>query len=140
MTCRSLNVHDSQTHPCRLCRSLQDPVFLAWKRAAGPSARGEDWVLQHLAEQILRGCELPRQSWLTCVDILCSVSYGKFEIMRQLCTVHKRKTSKGIHIPTTMSIRDTSPPQTKLANLVCWLANKPWTFVSGHSIRAPVRG
>ncbi|CAE7755121.1 TATDN2 [Symbiodinium sp. CCMP2456] len=25
----------------------KDPVFLAWKRAAGPSARGEDWVLQH---------------------------------------------------------------------------------------------
>ncbi|CAE7721867.1 fscn [Symbiodinium microadriaticum] len=25
----------------------KDPVFLAWKRAAGPTARGEDWVLQH---------------------------------------------------------------------------------------------
>ncbi|CAE7659249.1 fscn [Symbiodinium sp. CCMP2592] len=25
----------------------KDPVFLAWKRAAGPTARGEEWVLEH---------------------------------------------------------------------------------------------
>eukprot|EP00439_Symbiodinium_sp_Y106_P087012 s519_g38.t1 len=40
----------------------KDPVFLAWKRAAGPTARGEEWVLEH-ADRRLAEFEAARSDY-----------------------------------------------------------------------------